>query len=192
MKQGSFVIGLVIGAILAAAVMFSVYYVPRKGISFGLESLPFYVIFDEAHGLRAGSPVLISGIEAGEITAISIESVAQRGWKVMAQVEVFDGEQFGPMLTVGSAYAAVRSGILGEVTLAITPGGPGATLQAGDLVDGKPPQDFGAIVGDLGHLVGRFADFMDGRQPGDPSLRRAFTDLQRTLRNLSDFSEKLP
>ncbi len=97
-----------------------------------------------------------------------------------------------PMLTRTSTYAVARSGLLGEVTLAITPGGAGDPIAAGDLVDGTPPQDFGAILDDLGHVTRRFGDFMDGRRPGDPSLRKAFGDLQRMLRNLSDFSEKLP
>lgn len=187
-----FVLGLVVGAIIAAAVMFSIYYVPRKGIAFGRESLPLYVVLDEAHGLSAGSPVLISGIEAGEISWMRIDYLEGLGWKVLAGADIFDGERFKPMLTRSSTYAVARSGLLGEVTLAITPGGEGEPIAPGDLVDGTPPQDFGAIVGDLGHIAKRLGDFMDGRRPGDPSLRKAFGDLQRTLRNLSDFSEKLP
>ena len=63
---------------------------------------------------------------------------------------------------------------------------------AGQLVDGTPPADFTKILDDLAHVSHRVADFMDGRAPGDPSLRRLLTDLQAAIRNIRDFSGNLP
>jgi len=191
MKRSHFWLGIVVGAILAAALMFSVYYIPRKGLAFGRESLGFTLVLDEANGLRAGSPVLVSGVEAGEVSGIEIRELGQAGWKVLASVDVFDGERFEPMLRTDSVYQIAQSGLLGETTLAIVPGGQGATVR-GQLVTGRPPADFTEILDDLGLISKRVADFVDGREPGDPNLKRALIDLQETIRNVRDFSEKLP
>ena len=191
-SRGTFVLGLVVGAICAAAILFSIYYVPRKGITFGKDSLPFTVVLEKAHGLRAGSPVLVSGIEAGEVTGVKIKELDGLGWRVLVAADVFDGERFGPMLRTGSTYAVSRSGLLGEMVLSITPGGEGQPLENGSVVDGSPPTDFNELIENLTRVSKRLADFMDGRKHGDPSLRRALLELQGTLRNLRDFSEKLP
>jgi len=191
MKRSHFWLGIVVGALLAAALMFSVYYVPRKGLSFGRESLGFTLVLDEANGLRAGSPVLVSGVEAGEVTGIEIRELGQAGWKVLASIDVFDGARFEPMLRTDSVYQVAQSGLLGETTLAIVPGGQGPSAR-GQLVNGRPPADFTKILDDLGHISKRVADFVDGREPGDPNLKRALVDLQETIRNVRDFSEKLP
>ena len=191
-SRASFWLGLGLGAILAAAVLFSVYYVPRKGLSLGKESLHFTVVLKEAHGLRVGSPVLVSGIEAGEVSDVRIAEIPKIGWRVLVGVEVFDGPRFKAALTTKSTFAVHRSSLLGEMTVAITPGGAGASLSSGVLVDGTPPTDFGRIVDDVATLTRRLADFVDGRKRGDPSLRRALIDLQNLVRNLRNFSEKLP
>ncbi len=191
MKRSHFWLGIVIGAILAAMLLFSVYYVPRKGLSLSREPIAFTLVIDQANGLRAGSPVLVSGVEAGEVEGIEIREVPGRGYKVMAAVTVFDGERFGPMLKTDSVYQVAQSGLLGETTLAIVPGGQGPAV-ANQMVDGLPPTDFTRIIDDLAHVSKRVADFMDGRETGDPNLRRALMDLQETIRNVRDFSEKLP
>lgn len=191
MRRAQFWLGLVVGAILAAAILFSVYYVPRKGLSFSRDPIGFTLVLDEAHGLHAGSPVLVSGVEAGEVEAIEIREIGKRGYKVLAQVSIFDGARFSRMLRLDSTYQVAQSGLLGETTLAITPGGQGRPV-AGELVDGLAPTDFGRIVDDLALITKRVADYVDGREPGDPSLRRMLSDLQEALRNVRDFSEKLP
>ncbi|MCC6620129.1 MAG: MCE family protein [Deltaproteobacteria bacterium] len=191
MQRAHFWIGLVVGAIVAAAIMFSVYYVPRRGISFSNDPIGFTLVLDQAHGLHAGSPVLVSGLEAGEVEAVEIKELPGKGYKVLVAVSVFDGERYGPMLRLDSTYQVAQSGILGEATIAIAPGGQAAAV-AGELVAGRPPPDFTRILDDLTVISTRIADFVDGRQPGDPNLRRALVDLQETIRNVRDFSEKLP
>lgn len=192
MKERAFFwLGLVVGGIIAAAVLFSVFYIPRKGISFARSPLRFTLVLDEAHGLRPGSPVAISGVEAGEVTGLDIREIPGRGYKVLGGIEIFDGERFGAMLHLDSAYQVTQSGILGETSVAIVPGGRGGPV-AGQLVDGIPPVGMGRIVEDLARISKRLGDFIDGREPGDPNLRRALVDLQETIRNVRDFSEKLP
>ena len=191
-NRTSFVLGVVVGAVLGAAILFSVYYVPRKGIAMDRTPLEFTVVFQEAHGLNAGSPVLISGVEAGEVRDVRIEELPKLGWRVLAKVAVFDGERFGGGLKADSRYAIGRSSLLGESILAITPGGPGKPITPGQLVDGTPPLDMMGIATDVKTVTQRLADFMDGQKPGDPSLRRVLRDLQGLMRNLKGFSEKLP
>ncbi len=191
-SRASFWTGLTVGAILTAALMFSIYYVPRKGITFGNEPLSIKVLLDEAHGLRPGSPVHVSGVEAGEVTNVSIQNLDDIGWRAVADVTLFDGAHFGPMLTDKSNYAVARSSLLGEMTLAITPGGDGRSLVQNDYVDGTPPMDLDRIADDIAVLSKRLADFMDGREPGDPSLRRTLQDLQSFISRLRNLSDKLP
>lgn len=191
-NRASFSLGLVVGAIIGAAVLFSIYYVPRKGILLDRSPRQFTVVLKEAHGLSAGSPVTISGVEAGEVTDVRIEDMPKLGWRVLGAVTVFDGERFGSGLKMGSTYAVERSGLLGEMILAITPGGKGDALANGDYVDGTPPLNVGKIAEDVKIVTGRLADFMDGKAAGDPSLRKALRDLQILMRNLKGFSEKLP
>jgi|GEM_PF-1415071 len=191
-NRTSFVLGIVVGAILGAAILFSVYYVPRKGLLMDKSPRNFTVVLEQAHGLNAGSPVLISGVEAGEVSDVRIEELPKLGWRVLAKITVFDGDRFGKGLRTGSRYAIDRSGLLGETILAITPGGTGEALKEGQLVDGTPPFDITGIATDVKTVTKRLADFMDGREPGDPSLRRVLRDLQGVMRNLKGFSEKLP
>ncbi|MFO0745081.1 MAG: MlaD family protein [Myxococcota bacterium] len=191
MRRAHFGLGLVVGAILAAAILVSVYYVPRKGLSFSRDPMGFTLVLDQAHGLHTGSPVLIAGVEAGEIESVEIKEIPNRGYKVLAQVSIFDGARFAPMLHLDSVYQIAQSGLLGETTLAIAPGGQGRPV-AGELVDGQPPTDFTGILDDLAVISKRLADYVDGREPGDPNLRRMLSDLQETVRNVRDFSEKLP
>lgn len=191
MQRAHFWLGLVVGAILAAALLFSIYYVPRKGITFSRDPMTFTLVLDEAHGLHAGSPVLVAGVEAGEIEAIEIKEIPGKGYRVLASVSVHDGERFGPMLRMDSSYQVAQSGILGEATLAIAPGGQGPPV-AGELVDGHAPTSLGAIVDDLAVITKRIADFVDGRQAGDPNLKRMLVDLQESVRNIRDLTEKFP
>lgn len=185
-------LGIAVGAIVSAAILFSIYYVPRKGINLGGEALSFTVVLKEAHGLHPGSVVLISGIEVGEVVDVRISPIPNLGYRVLVTVDIFDGEQYGPVLKVRSIYAVARSGLLGSMTVSITPGGPGPPLKEGMLVDGTAPMDLSNIAQDVGNITTRLADFMDGRNRGDPSLKRALKDLQALVRNLRSFSEKLP
>jgi len=189
--RANFYTGIVVGALTAIALLFSIYWVPRKGITFARSSLDFTVVLDEAHGLHAGSPVMVSGLEAGEVTGVDIRQLGDAGWRVLVGVRVFDRGRFEPMLTTGSSYQVARSGLLGQMVLAIAPGGPGEAI-AGRLVDGTPPADFTRILDDLGVVTKRVADFMDGREPGDPNLRMALQDLQAAIRNVRDFTQNLP
>lgn len=189
--RANFWIGLVVGAVLAAAVLFSVYYVPRKGLSLGRDALSFGVVLDQAHGLHVGSPVLISGIEAGEVTDVAIRELGGQGYRVLVDVEIFDGDRYAAMLTTASVYQVTRSGLLGEMVLAVSPGGGGNPV-VGQLIDGVPPADFTRILDDIARISKRLGDFMDGREPGDPNLKRALLDLQTAIRNVRDFTGNLP
>jgi ABC-type transporter Mla subunit MlaD len=187
-----FWLGVSVGAIVAVALVFSVIYIPRKGFTFGAETLSFSVVLKEAHGLHVGSPVTIGGIEAGEVVDLRITPVPNLGVRVLATVDIFDGEAYGPVLSDASVYRVARSGLLGAMTVSITPGGDGTPLREGALVAGSGPADLMQVADNVARVTSRLADFMDGGKLGDPSLRKALKDLQALVRNLRQFSQKLP
>jgi ABC-type transporter Mla subunit MlaD len=189
--RASFWLGLVVGAVLAGALVFGVFWGPRGGPVFGSEPLVFSVVLEEARGVGVGSPVHVSGLEAGEVRAVGLVELPQRGWRVVAEVVIPDGERYRPMLRVDSPVEVRRIGLLGDAGLSVVPGGKGESL-AGQFVDASAAPGMDELVADLGHIATRLGDFLDGRRPGDPNLARALRDLQGTLAQLRAFTERLP
>ena len=162
-ERAGFWVGLGVGAILAVAILFSVYYVPRRGLNVFSSGMNFTVVLKEAHGLHVGSAVLISGIEAGEVSDVQIRKLDGVGYKVLATVNLFDADRFAGILTTKSRFAVHRSSLLGEMTIAIAPGGGGDPLTEGMLVDGTPPADFSRMLDHVATITKRLSDFMDGK-----------------------------
>ncbi len=189
--RAAFWLGLFVGGVFAAAVVFAVFWVPRTGLTTGGDPLRFTLVLGEAHGLRPGALVQVAGIDAGEVQALGLAELPRRGWGVLAEITIFDGDRFEPMLRLDSVYQVARAGLLGDAGLVIVPGGAGGSVR-GQLVDAVVPRGIDGLIGDLGHIATRLADFLDGRQPGDPNLRRALVDLQQTVQQLRVFTERLP
>lgn len=189
--RAAFWLGALVGGVLAGAVLFAVFWLPRAGLAATGEPLRFTLVLTEAHGLRAGAPVRVAGLDAGEVRSVALVELPERGWRVLAEVEIFDSARFEPMLRLDSVYQLSRAGLLGDVGLAVIPGGAGGSVR-GQLVDAEIPAGMDGLVRDLGHIATRLADFLDGRRPGDPNLRRALLDLQQTVQQLRVFTERLP
>jgi ABC-type transporter Mla subunit MlaD len=188
--RATFWLGLALGGILAGAGVFGLFWGPRGGLGVSGEPLVFSVVLEEAHGLGVGAPVQVAGLTAGEVRALGLVEVPTRGWRVVAEVVLFDGARLEPMVRVDSIVEVRRMGLLGDAGLAIVPGGHGESVR-GQVVDAAGPRGVEGLVADLGHIATRLGDFLDGRRPGDPNLGRALKDLQETLASLRSVTERL-
>lgn len=183
-------VGLVVGGVLTGAVLLSLYWGPRHGLAPGGEPLRFHVVLEEAHGLHVGSPVRVSGVDAGEVTDVRIERLPRLGWRVLVAVELFRGARYREMLGTGSTYAVARPSPMGGRMLAIAPGGGGEPLRDGMLVRGTPPVDLASVAADLGAIVDRLSRLLGEEGRGAENLERALEDLRATLQNLRNLSER--
>lgn len=187
-----FWVGLGTGVVLATVVLFSIWYVPRKGIRLFQDSFVFHLLFEEAHGLRAGDPVLLNGVEIGAVRRVEVRDVPGAGVRAVATVEVFDAQRYGALLRYDSDYTIGREGLLGRRAIDIAGGGAAPPLDSGAVLPGEEPFDPLAIAADLQDTVAELRSLLRGDAPGSPDIRRALRDLELTLRNIRQFSEKLP
>lgn len=191
-SRTSFWVGLGTGVVLATVVLWSVWYVPRKGLDPFRDSLVFHVLFAQAHGLATGDPVLLNGVEVGEVRAVTVRAVPDVGVRAVVTVEVFDPERWRGLLRFDSGFTVGRQGLLGRRAIEIAAGGTAAPVDSGAVVPGQEPFDPMAIVTDLQATIAELRGLLAGDEPGSPDLKRALRDLELTLRNIREFSEKLP
>ena len=180
------VAGLVIAVIVAAALGLG-----GRWWHLGERPLVFDVVFERAWGLRVGAPVRVLGIEAGTVRALHVVEVPGEGWRVAVRVELYDSARWSAVLSDHSVFRPMRAGVLGEMLLDVVPGGQGAPLEDGAVVAGSAPADATTAVRALAALARRLRDLVDGRQPGDPSIRRILRDIEETVRTLRDVVRKL-
>jgi len=190
--RASFWVGLGTGAVVATVVLWSIWYVPRKGLNPFRESLEFHVLFAQAHGLTAGDPVRLGGVEIGEVRAVTVREVPDLGVRAVVTVEVFDPVRWRGLLRYDSGYTVGQQGLLGRRAIDVAAGGVAAPLEPGAVVPGREPFDPMAVVADLQAIVAELRSLLAGDEPGSPDIRRALRDLELTLRNIREFSEKLP
>ncbi len=190
--RSRFALGLLTGLVVGVVGLFSIYYVPRKGLHLFDRELRFHVHFAAAHGLHAGDPVLLNGLEVGEVLDVALDPLPELGVRCVVTVAVFDAERHGPHLRADSNFTVVQEGLLGRRALAIVAGGAGPPIVDGAVIPGAEPRDLERTLDDLQATVAELRALLAGDRPGAGSLRHAVRDLEVMLRNLRDFSEKLP
>jgi ABC-type transporter Mla subunit MlaD len=190
-SRASFWVGLGTGVVLATVVLWSIWYVPRKGLDPFRDSLVFHVLFAQAHGLTTGDPVLLNGVEVGEVRGVTVRDVPDVGVRAVVSVEVFDPARWRDLLRYDSGFTVGRQGLLGRRAIDVAAGGVAAPIEAGAVVPGREPFDPMVIVTDLQATVAELRSLLAGDEPGSPDIRRALRDLELTLRNIREFSEKL-
>jgi phospholipid/cholesterol/gamma-HCH transport system substrate-binding protein len=83
--------------------------------------------FTSASGLRAGSPVIMLGIEIGRVQRLTMDQEKQ---KAVAEVRIQKG-----MKIYEDAIASIKTqGLIGDVYLSIDPGGAGKLLPPGGTI----------------------------------------------------------
>ena len=97
-----------------------------------------YAIFTDAGGLKAGSSVLIAGMEVGRVKSITMQDYeAKVVFTLPKSIKVQE-----------DAIATIKTrGLIGEKFLTITPGGSDILLSSGDRIrETMPPVDIEELI----------------------------------------------
>lgn len=167
-------------------------------ISFGYASLPFWpqgktydAYFTDAAGIRPGNSVLVSGFKVGKVSDVSLAGdTAKVSFTVDRRVVIGD-----------QSLAAIRTDtILGERSVAISPGGSGQATSI-PVSRTTTPYTLAGALEDLGHNATGIVDkqqfeqalkvLTDTLHDATPNLRGALDGLTSLSRTLNTRDEAL-
>lgn len=94
-------------------------------------------VFTNGNGIRAGSPILIAGVEVGRVKQIALQDYE-------AQVTLLI--QPGVVLQKDAIASIKTKGLIGEKYIEITPGGGDPVAPGGLLRDTEPAMDLEGII----------------------------------------------
>ena len=141
-----------------AALLFLITQLPASGVKFGGQKAGYHVTaqFDNVGDLKVGSPVTISGVRVGEVSAIHFDS---RVYKAVVRMRI--DPQYNEIPE--DSFASIQTeGLLGGKYVGLSPGGLDTYLKDGSRID----QTQSAIV--LESLVNKFfASFASKGDNGD-------------------------
>lgn len=127
-RRDEVLVGIVATVAVAVAVMGSL-LLARGGLSSGY---PLYSKFAWGAGLRAGNPVLLSGVAAGYVADVSFE----RDGHLLVTLRL----QNKYKVPRGTTARIVPNGVFGDMMLALTPGPAEAeNHEEGDTIPSGPP-----------------------------------------------------
>lgn len=106
----------------------------------GDKSYPLFARFTSVTGLRAGSPVYITGIKVGRVEKLTID---QEKHKALVEIRVHEN-----ILIYDDAMASIRTeGLIGDMYLSIDPGGAGERLKpGGSIIETQPAVDIADLI----------------------------------------------
>jgi phospholipid/cholesterol/gamma-HCH transport system substrate-binding protein len=107
----------------------------------GDDSYSLSAPFNSVSGLRAGSPVMMLGIEIGKVQKLTLD---QKNQVARVEIRVKNGIQ-----VYDDAIAAIKTeGLIGDTYLSISPGGGGTLLKpGGTITQTQPPADLLDLLG---------------------------------------------
>ena len=174
-------VGIVVSIALTVA-MAATMYITREG------GLPFlggqYTVFSylrDVNGLKAGSPIHLSGVEVGSVKKVEFagaDAPAPVKVTMTIRTDVQDRITDHSLVTVGSL------GVLGEKMLDVDPGEPGGVpIEDGASIPGEAEGD--PIKGIILDASGTMKDIRDlaGRDPGRTGDARGATQTRGTARS---------
>ncbi|MEM6341627.1 MAG: outer membrane lipid asymmetry maintenance protein MlaD [Pseudomonadota bacterium] len=125
---GSVTETLVGGAVLAAAVGFTVYAAQISGFGpTGGDTYPLTASFRSLEGISVGSDVRLAGVKVGTVSAVTLNAETYRAETVVAL-------NAGTQIPDDSAIIISSEGLLGGSFVEIMPGGSPFYFEAGDEI----------------------------------------------------------
>lgn len=107
------------------------------------ESMILYTEFRNISGLKAGSKVRVSGMDAGEVLDIAVPLEPEGKFRARFRVLA----KFQPILRQDSVTSIQTDGLVGNKFLQVEPGSAGSPrVKPGDMLPGKEPVELAAVV----------------------------------------------
>ncbi len=155
-------VGTVIALALTVAMGVTLYITREGGLPFLGGQYTIYSYLRDVNGLKAGSPIHLSGVEVGAVNKVEFAepgSPAPVRVTMTLRTDVQDRVTTSSLVTVGSL------GVLGEKMLDVEPGPPGGT-----------------VIEDQG--------FVPGEAEGDP-IKGIILDASRTMKDIRDLASDI-
>ena len=97
-----------------------------------------YAVFSNSGGLKEGSPVMIAGVDVGQVKEVSLDD-----YRARVVLHVRKGVKVQE-----DAIAAIKTkGLIGEKYVEISPGGSDIVIQPGGRIrDTQPPVDLEQLI----------------------------------------------
>lgn len=155
-------VGIVVAIALAIAMAATMYITREGGLPFFGGQYTVYSYLRDVNGLKAGSPIHLSGVEVGSVNRVEF---SQPGDPAPVKVTMTLRTDVQERITTNSLVTVGSLGVLGEKMLDIDPGPPG----------GVPIEDEG---------------FVPGEAEGDP-IKGIILDASETMRNVRDLASEI-
>lgn len=155
-------VGIVVAIALVIAMATTIYITRQGGLPFFGGQYTVHCFLRDVNGLKAGSPIHLSGVEVGSVNRVEFSGPGDPApvkVTMTIRTDVQDRITTNSLVTVGSL------GVLGEKMLDIDPGPPG----------GVPIEDEG---------------FVPGEAEGDP-IRGIILDASETMRDVRNLASEI-
>jgi phospholipid/cholesterol/gamma-HCH transport system substrate-binding protein len=183
-----------VGLFIAAAVVIGgalAFFIGEERSLFSSKT-DFYAVFDDVAGLRAGSPVRVSGVSSGTVTSVRFRD----GGGVQVDFDITADAR--DLIRQGSEARLGSKGLLGDRLIDIRPG-EGDLLPEGSQIPTGPTEGLEAVLGQAGSIMadarGALRNVRTATEPfSEPELltdRELSDRLDATLTNLSAASAEL-
>lgn len=125
------------------------------------ESLELETEFANLSGLKVGSKVMVSGMDAGEVLSVRVPTSPEAKFRVRFRVL----SRFQPMLRTDSVASIQVEGLVGSKVLQVESGTPkGAEVGPGSLLPSREPIEIAAVIQQSVDLIGRVSNAVDDVQ----------------------------
>jgi phospholipid/cholesterol/gamma-HCH transport system substrate-binding protein len=178
-------IGIV--SVLAIVLAITLIFLLSGEGGFAWQRYSLKILFDDVAGLKAGAPVRIAGVEAGEVSDVSFA-----GNKVEITIEISEENQ--ARVTSASRATLGSVSLLGESAVDITAASEGAPIpEWGYVPTGRQATSFNAVAAEAADGITEATNLLKDIRSGRGTIGKLFTDetLYRDLNALVSSAERV-
>lgn len=170
---------MTVGLFLAAGVLLftvGLFLIGDRRLLFS-KSLNLHAQFKEVSGLQIGSKVLVAGMDAGEVEAISVPPIPEGKFQVRFRVL----EKFRPVLRTDSVATIEMDGLVGNKILQVGAGSSaGAEVGDGDTVQSREPLEISDVIRQAVDTVEYARGAVDDIKGGVDTAVETLADINRS------------
>jgi phospholipid/cholesterol/gamma-HCH transport system substrate-binding protein len=148
-----------VGAFVTIGLLLTLFFIIALGgdKSFFKKNISLHMHVDETLGLALGSAVQISGMPAGNVSAIDFDGNSNK-----LDIKLRIDQKMARRITKGSTVGMRTQGALGDKYITITPGAfDGEPLKDGDTLDVEVGSDLMTTLGKSGNKIEKAFEILD-------------------------------